>query len=115
MNKMRLIVSIICGMILGVICIIGGSQRAGGFSGNEIYLIAMWYNRVIIGLVIGFADRWLIINNPANRYIRGGLLGFLVSGAFFLSTNFKDPTAFIAGIVYGLIIEFVLWLLFERN
>jgi hypothetical protein len=104
--KKRLIVSVITGAALGVICIIGGSARAGGFAGNELYLLALWYNRVIMGLTIGLAGGWQIPNGPWNRYVRGAVLGFLVSAAFFLSTEMRDVVAFLAGVVYGLIIEF---------
>jgi hypothetical protein len=38
---------------------------------------------------------------------RGALLGLLVSFAFYSSTGFEDVIGFIAGIVYGIIIEFV--------
>jgi hypothetical protein len=105
--KKRLTVSVITGAALGVLCIIGGSVRAGGLAGHEVYLLAMWYNRVIIGLVIGLAGQWNVVNAPWNRYARGGLLGLLVSAAFFLSTEFQDGVAFGAGVVYGLIIEYV--------
>jgi hypothetical protein len=107
MLKKRLTISVVTGAVLGVICIIGGSIRAGGFAGKELYLFAMWYNRVIMGLVIGLAGEWKIVNGPLNRYVRGGLLGFLVSAAFFLSTGMRDIVAFFAGIIYGLIIEYV--------
>ncbi len=105
--KKRLMISVGAGAVLGVFCIIGGSVRAGGLAGNELYVLAMWYNRVIIGLVIGLAGQWQLMSGPWNRYIRGGLLGFLVSAAFFLSTELQDGIAFFAGIVYGLIIEYV--------
>ena len=105
--KKRLTISVVAGAMLGVFCIIGGSVRAGGLAGNELYLFAMWYNRVIIGLTIGLAGRWQIVNGSRNRYIRGALLGFLVSAAFFLSTEMQDTIAFFAGIVYGVIIEYV--------
>ena len=106
MNK-RLLTSLITGAFLGIICVVGGSIRARGLIGNEIYLAAMWYNRVIIGLVIGLAGSWKIIRGPLNRYVRGALLGLVVSTAFFLSTGMRDIIAFIAGIVYGIITEYV--------
>lgn len=105
--KKRLIVSIITGAVLGVICIIGGSSRAGGFAANLPYLAGMWYNRVIIGLVVGLGGQLQIVHGAANRYLRGALLGLLVSLAFWLSTGFRDPVAFVAGILYGVIVEFV--------
>jgi hypothetical protein len=106
MNK-RLITSLITGALLGIICIIGGSIRAGGITGNGLYLTALWYNRVIIGLVVGLAGSWQITQSSLNRYIRGALLGLMVSAAFFLSSGMRDIIAFIAGIVYGIIIEYV--------
>lgn len=115
MKTNRLIVSIISGMILGVFCIIGASTRVGGFSRNELFLFAMWFNRVVIGLVIGLAGDWVIIKSSTNRYLRGGILGLVISAAFFFSTGFRDVPAFFAGIVYGLIIEFVLWYLYEKK
>ncbi|MBN2374429.1 hypothetical protein JXL19_11650 [bacterium] len=106
MLKKRIITALITGAFLGLICIIGGGLRAGGFTGNGLYLFAMWYNRLIMGLVIGLAGDWKIINSVLNRYVRGGLLGFVISSAFFLSTGMQDTVAFLAGIVYGVIIEY---------
>ena len=108
MKFKRLGLSLLSGALLGVICIIGGSARAGGFSGNEWYIIGMWYNRVIIGLVIGLAGNLVLVKNKFNPYLRGALLGLLVSSAFFLTSGLRDTTAFLAGILYGIIIEFVL-------
>ena len=105
--KRRLIVSLVSGALLGVICIIGGSVRAGGLAGNELYLGAMWYNRVIIGLTVGLAADLTIVSGAANRYLRGALLGLVVSLAFFLSSGLQDLVAFGAGIIYGVIIEYV--------
>jgi hypothetical protein len=106
MNK-RLIISIITGGILGIICILGASLRAGGWSGNELYLFALWYNRVIIGLMVGLAGERQLIKGGWNPVLRGGLLGLLVSAAFFLSAGLQDGTAFFAGILYGIIIDYI--------
>ena len=106
MNK-RLTISLITGALLGCVCIIGASIRAGGLAGNATYLIALWYNRVIIGLTIGLAGNFKITENSYKGYIRSGIIGLLVSAAFLISTDFKDIVAFGAGIFYGLIIEYV--------
>jgi hypothetical protein len=37
---------------------------------------------------------------------RGAFLGFMVSFAFYLSTGFTDVVSFLAGILYGVIIEY---------
>jgi putative flippase GtrA len=38
---------------------------------------------------------------------RGAILGLIVSFAFYSSTGFNDVVSFLAGIIYGIIIEFV--------
>lgn len=107
MMKKRLTVSLITGALLGIVCIIGVGIRTGKLGGNGLFLLAMWYNRVVMGLMIGLAGGWQLVDGAWNRYLRGGLLGFLVSLAIFLSTGLRDVPAFLAGIVYGLIIEYV--------
>jgi len=102
----RLLTAVIVGAILGVICIIGGATRGGGWTGNELHLIALWYNRVVMGLMIGLAGRWELVPSSLNRYVRGLLLGILVSLAFYLTSGFQDIIAFFAGGIYGLVIEY---------
>lgn len=113
--KKRMAVSLLAGAVLGIVCIIGGSRRAGGFSGNELYLTAMWYNRVIIGLAVGLASGCRLLSWRFQFLFRGMLLGLLISGAFFLSTGLRDVTAFIAGIVYGVLIETAAFFFAEKE
>ncbi len=98
----RMKVSLITGALLGVICIIGALVRSG-FEENVIYLFSFWYNRLLMGAVIGFLDGKLGL--PKVLY-RGALIGFLISFAFYSSKGFGDPVGFIAGIIYGVIIEY---------
>lgn len=97
----RLKSSLIGGAVLGLICLVGAYVRSGSSATPE-FVFSLWFNRVIIGLVIGAP--W----DSANRnkvLVRGALLGLLVSFAFYSSTGFKDPISFVAGIVYGVILE----------
>ena len=97
----RMKTSIIMGALLGVICIIGVGVRFG-YRDNTVYFMGMWYNRLLMGVIIGLvADRRRII-----VILRGAALGLLVSLAFFISTEFRDPIGFIAGIGYGIIIDY---------
>ena len=98
MNK-RLKVSIITGALLGIICIIGGGIRMG-FSGNALHLFALWYNRLIMGILIGLTK----MQPGIKGLIKGGALGLLVSLAFYLSTAMYDLVSFLAGIIYGVVI-----------
>ncbi len=104
--KKRLIISILAGAILGIFCIVGLSIRLG-VAGNELFIFATWINRVVMGLVIGLAPYYKIKNTTRNIIIRGAFFGLVISGSFYLSTDFKDTLGFFAGIVYGIIIDFI--------
>jgi hypothetical protein len=106
MIKRRIILSFIMGAVLGVLCIIGVGTRIG-FTGNGLFLIAMWYNRVLMGIVIGVAHDVKIIDSDKNFLIRGFLLGLLVTLAITLTSGFLDLPSFFAGIAYGIIIDWV--------
>lgn len=99
--KRRMIESLIGGVLLGLVCVVGAYVRSG-FTAEPVFVFSLWYNRVILGLVIGAP--WL--NNGRNKaLLRGALFGLLVSFAFYSSTGFVDPISFVAGIVYGVILE----------
>lgn len=97
----RLKKGLVGGGVLGIICVIGAYVRSG-FTATASSVFALWYNRVIIGLVVGapWAKR-----EKKQTMVRGGLLGLLVSFAYYATTKFKDPVSFAAGIVYGVILE----------
>jgi hypothetical protein len=101
----RVIIGLTTGAILGVFCIIGAQVRSGSTQ-TVSYLFSFWYNRVLMGLVIG-----LFSSNYKLRVllIRGVIVGALVSLAFYSATEFNDLVGFLAGMVYGVIIEFVLY------
>ena len=98
----RMKVSLAAGAILGVVCIVGAQVRSG-FEQEAFYLFAFWYNRLLMGLVIGLAVRTKALPQALTR---GGFLGLLVSLAFYSATGFHDFVGFLAGIAYGVIIEY---------
>ncbi len=102
MFNRRMLVSLIAGALLGVVCIVGASIRSG-FGLDATFLFAFWYNRLLIGFVIGLLD--ISPGLPQVLY-RGALIGLLISFAFYSSIGFGDPVGFIAGIIYGVIIEY---------
>jgi hypothetical protein len=104
-NK-RLLLGILSGAILGIFCIFGAGTRLG-FSGNELFLFSTWFNRVLLGLMIGLAPKLYDF-----KYVvyRGLILGLVVSSSLFFATEFFDIMGFFAGIIYGVIIE---WILFK--
>ncbi|MFW6018031.1 MAG: hypothetical protein ACOCPX_04360 [Halapricum sp.] len=102
----RLTIGILTGAFLGIFCILGVGLRTG-FAGNELFLLAMWYNRVILGLVIGLAGGIRLVDSDYNVFLRGLLLGLVVSLAITLTSEFRDWPSFFAGIAYGVIIDWV--------
>ena len=106
----RMLVCVIAGAVLGVLCIVGAQVRSG-FANDAYYLFSFWFNRLLMGVVIGLAWGRL---NTLQAIGRGALLGLLVSFAFYSSTGFKDVIGFLAGIVYGVIIEYVALRLGEK-
>lgn len=109
-KQKRISLSTLMGGILGIFCILGVGYRIG-IEGNLWFLLGMWYNRVVMGLLIGFSGTWIIIkgekNILKNAVIRGLLLGLIVTSAIFLTTELRDPISWIAGIIYGIIIDSV--------
>jgi len=97
----RMKVALLGGAILGLVCVVGASIRSG-FTASPVFVFSLWYNRLIIGLAIGAP--WV---NSGRNYalLRGGLLGLMVSFAFYSSTGFQDPVSFVAGVIYGVILE----------
>jgi uncharacterized membrane protein len=100
MNK-RLKVALIGGALLGLICVVGAYIRSG-FTASPGFVFSLWYNRVIIGLAVGAP--WAKTSR-SKSLLRGAFLGLLVSFAFYSSTGFQDPVSFVAGILYGAILE----------
>ena len=108
-NRMKL--SIVMGALLGVVCILGAQLRSG-FEKEALYLFAFWYNRLLMGVVIGFAKE---TQELKQALVRGAILGLLVSFAFYSATGFEDAVGFAAGIVYGVIIEYAAYRIADRG
>lgn len=104
MNK-RLIYGLALGTMLGIVCIVGASLRMPDTLSN-VYLFSFWFNRLLMGLIIGLFSRPKTLMVAS---VRGLLLGAFVSFAFYSSTEFLDLMGFLAGLAYGIIIELVLF------
>lgn len=100
MNK-RMKEALIGSALLGIVCVVGAYIRSG-LTASPAFVFSLWYNRVIIGLVVGAPWK---VTTRSKALLRGAILGLLVSFAFYSSTGFQDPISFIAGILYGIILE----------
>jgi hypothetical protein len=104
MNKKRVMSGVLLGAILGIVCIVGATVRTSVELSNA-YLLAFWYNRLLMGLVIG-----LFPSIPLKKaLIRGAVIGLLVSFAFYSATTYQDLMGFLVGALYGVVIEYSLF------
>ena len=102
----RLTIGVLTGAFLGLFCIAGVGLRIG-FEGNQLFLFSVWYNRVVMGLLIGLAGGLQIVDSKYNVFVRGLLLGLVVTTAITLTSEFRDWPSFFAGVAYGVIIDWV--------
>jgi len=109
--KKRIYVGLILGAILGIFCIVGASLRTPNTL-SFIYLFSFWYNRVIMGFVIGLLPKSKTLSFAL---IRGLIIGGLISFAFYSATDFNDLMGFLAGFIYGIIIEYVLYKFIDQK
>jgi hypothetical protein len=111
----RLLTALIMGAILGGVCIVGVGGRLG-FAGNELFLFGVWYNRLIMGLLIGLAGALKPLGTgKLNTIVRGLALGTFVTLGLALATGFRDMMGFYAGIAYGPIIDLTATWVSERG
>ncbi len=105
-KKRRAIIGVLAGALLGILCIVGVGWRIG-FEGNWMFLFAMWYNRVVMGLLIGLAYDVKLIKSDKNFIVRGLILGLVMTLAITFTSEFRDWPSFFAGLAYGPIIDWV--------
>ena len=108
----RLIVGTVLGAILGIFCVIGVSLRLPNpvYPNATVYLIGAWYNRVVMGSLIGLAGGIKLYKNEdniLNSIIRGAIIGAFVSVSFSFLSQAIELTYFFAGIVWGLVNDLI--------
>ena len=108
-NSKRMIITLTLGALAGVTCAIGtliGNNPI--FQISLMYLIYLWYNRLMLGFVIGIADNVRIINHDlGNSIIRGALIGAILSIILVIIPGLAAYSFILAGVVFGIIIDLV--------
>jgi hypothetical protein len=113
MNYKRLLYSVILGAISGILCASGAFvllNTEPSIPNISIYLIGAFYNRIIIGFLIGFAEELKIYkekDNMINSIIRGLLLGLIVSIGFAFFNVYINLPFFFMGMVFGILIDLI--------
>jgi len=101
----RYLVALVTGAVLGIFCVIGAQLRYPN-TVELSYVFSFWFNRLLMGAFFGLLPK---ASNHKVRIVRGLGLGLFVSFAFYSSTNYFDIVGFLAGGVYGVIIESTLY------
>jgi hypothetical protein len=103
MNWRRIVLAILLGLLCGLFCMWTTSET----SSNPISftaLLAVGYNRIILGLVVGLSGKLMI-----RPVLRGAIIGIFISLEIALpslnSWFFGFVAYMLAGIVYGIIID----------
>jgi len=113
MNSKRILFGTIFGALSGVICItgmilLGGIPTSLVYPNDILFLIGGLHNRIILGLLIGFAGDLKIIkdeNDPINSLIRGTIIGAILSVAGFFYGS--AISFFLMGLVYGALTDLI--------
>ena len=103
MNKKRLLICTIGGIVAGILCCVGG-LLSGNITEFSFFAIApAFINRLMIGFFIG------ISRLKINYIFHGMLIGILVTlitSISFLNGSIKGFLFFtVAGMIYGILIE----------
>ena len=109
MNWKRLVIALAVGALCGMFCAYGTSEldpEEMGFGITTALLATTFYNRLLIGLVVGLAGGIVLLKGQlANAALRGIILGAVVSVAIGFYGGMEILVLF--GALYGLIADVV--------
>lgn len=111
MDRRRLVVCLCGGILAAIICVTGAHLRGALTHVSKGVLTASIANRLLLGFVIAISH-WRL-----HYLLHGGILGLLVSlvtSLGFVGTNMVNFISYTAaGIVYGVMIEFLATVAFK--
>lgn len=94
------------GAITGIICLLGNLPQIPLGSPNASYLMVAFWQRLIMGLAIGWFPK---LDKVLWTVLRGAGIGALFSLHLAFFTGVFGINFFIAGIVFGIVIDGVLF------
>lgn len=105
MGTKRLAIALVVGMLAGIFCAYGTSMANVPGLVVDFGLLAMiFYNRLLIGLVVGLAGSIVLVKGKMlNAALRGVILGALVSIG--ISFYGGGEILILFGMIYGLVAD----------
>ena len=109
MNGKRIVLALIVAAFCGAFCAYGTiSAQIPGLVITAALLASIFYERLLIGLVIGLADSVVFVkkHRMLNAVLRGAFFGAVVSFSMAVQNLSTGGTVLIGfGIVYGIVID----------
>ena len=86
----RMMIALIIGAIFGAFCAYGTSTAPIPAEWRTVeFLIYIWYSRLMLGFIIGYAESIKFIESKyGNAAIRGAILGTIISVSLVYSQSF---------------------------
>jgi hypothetical protein len=105
----RMMTALILGATFGLFCAWATSTAPIPAEWLTIeFLIYIWYNRLILGFIIGYAENMKFIESKyGNAAIRGAILGTTISIILVIIPGLPAISYLWAGTIYGIIIDIV--------
>ena len=108
MNSKRMQIAVVISGILGLFCVLGTTTVNLIMVGTSLPMLAhIFFNRVLIGLMIGLGgDLKLADSSMENTILRGAMIGAIVSVGPALIIGNGAMLFMIAGAIYGAITDY---------
>jgi hypothetical protein len=105
----RMLIALGLGAIFGAFCAWATSTAPIPAEWLTIeFLIYIWYNRLILGFIIGYAEKIKFIESKyGNAAIRGAILGTILSVILIIISGLPAISYLFAGTIYGIIIDVI--------
>jgi hypothetical protein len=106
-NITRMVIALILGTLFGLFCAWATSTAPIPAQWLTIeFLIYIWYNRLILGFILGYAENITFIKRKyGNAIIRGAIIGTVISVIMVIIPGLAAISYLFAGTIYGIIID----------
>ena len=108
-NVNRMTIALVIGALFGIFCAWATSNAPIPAQWLTVeFLIYIWYNRLILGFVLGISDNIKIIKSKyGNSIVRGAIIGTIVSVILVIIPGWPAISYLFAGTIYGIVIDLI--------
>ncbi|HID73409.1 TPA: hypothetical protein EYP38_05710 [Candidatus Micrarchaeota archaeon] len=109
MNTKRMTIAVMASILFGIFCAWGSTMvQIPGMVVTLPLLATIFYNRVLIGFMVGLAEHVSMLKDRLpNAALRGALIGAIVSIGVMLPGGLEAAALLVFGALYGAIVDVV--------